>query len=566
MRAAKRPVTDGGMPSDMIRTRGRRPPLRPSLLRRARRPRPGRRPPAGLDVRVQPLPALLHNRPELIAPAVKEALDEHDVVAVAYADCGTYGALDEVLGDVPRLEGAHCYDVLAGPHAQAALEEEPGHLPADRLPGAHVRAHRAARARARPPSRAARRLLRPLHPRALARPAPDRRDARGRRARRRPSRPPAGGPGGRRGGARAPARGAAELDAAASETARSRPPTSRRRPAAARSTSRSPRRRAGGWRAGHAAAENVASQRAGLRPHDRRRRQPPRRRDRRPRRPRAAAAAQPRRRRRRAAARRRRARDRARPARADGGRRRQPPGGRRSRSPACSPTSACRPSATSAGSAPATSPCSRRSGWRWPARARAPAPARLEVGAGDALPLMSSNAATFATAALVMADLWDLLEAGLGVAALSFQALRGNREAFADAVAEARPLPGITLVSARLRALTAGAEPPARRQDPFGLRCLPPVAGALAWALSGLARRARRGDQRGRREPAVRGRRGAAQRRLPRRQLRAGARRPAARARPVRQPVGRPPVAPDGARPHRAASRSWPPTTRAARA
>ena len=113
-------------------------------------------------------------------------------------------------------------------------------------------------------------------------------------------------------------------------------------------------------------------------------------------------------------------------------------------------------------------------------------PARIAVGPGDALPLMSSNAATFATAALVLADLWDLLEAGHGIAALTFQALRGNREAFADAVAEARPLPGITLVSARLRALTAGAEPPARRQDPFGLRCLPPVAGALAWALAGL--------------------------------------------------------------------------------
>jgi histidine ammonia-lyase len=114
------------------------------------------------------------------------------------------------------------------------------------------------------------------------------------------------------------------------------------------------------------------------------------------------------------------------------------------------------------------------------------APARINVGAGDALPLMSSNAATYATAALVLADLWDLLEAGLVIAALSFQALRGNREAFADAVAEARPLPGITRVSARLRALTAGAEPAARRQDPFGLRCLPPVAGALAWALEGL--------------------------------------------------------------------------------
>jgi hypothetical protein len=79
----------------------------------------------GLDVEIRPLPALLHNRPERIAPAVQAALGD-DVVAVAYADCGTYGALDAVLGDVPRLAGAHCYDVLAGDEAQAALEEEPG--------------------------------------------------------------------------------------------------------------------------------------------------------------------------------------------------------------------------------------------------------------------------------------------------------------------------------------------------------------------------------------------------------------------------------------------------------
>jgi hypothetical protein len=80
----------------------------------------------GLDVHVHPLPALLHNRPELIAPAVREVLEREEVVAVAYADCGTYGALDAVLDGIPRLEGAHCYDVLAGEHAQAALEEEPG--------------------------------------------------------------------------------------------------------------------------------------------------------------------------------------------------------------------------------------------------------------------------------------------------------------------------------------------------------------------------------------------------------------------------------------------------------
>ena len=79
----------------------------------------------GLDVEVVPLPALLHNRPEKIAPAVEAALDD-DVVAVAYADCGTYGALDEVLGDLPRLAGDHCYDVLARDEVRAALEEEPG--------------------------------------------------------------------------------------------------------------------------------------------------------------------------------------------------------------------------------------------------------------------------------------------------------------------------------------------------------------------------------------------------------------------------------------------------------
>jgi Protein of unknown function (DUF1638) len=79
----------------------------------------------GLDLEVRPLPALMHNRPEQIAPAVREALTD-EVVAVAYADCGTYGALDEVLGDVPRLAGDHCYDVLARDEVRVALEEEPG--------------------------------------------------------------------------------------------------------------------------------------------------------------------------------------------------------------------------------------------------------------------------------------------------------------------------------------------------------------------------------------------------------------------------------------------------------
>ena len=108
------------------------------------------------------------------------------------------------------------------------------------------------------------------------------------------------------------------------------------------------------------------------------------------------------------------------------------------------------------------------------------------IEAGDALALMSSNAATHAAAALAWADARELLDAGLGIAALTFHALDGNREAFAPQLAAARPLPGLAAVSERLRVLTDGAPAPARMQDPFGLRCLPPVAGALHDAARAL--------------------------------------------------------------------------------
>ena len=86
----------------------------------------------GWDVDVVPVPALLHNRPERIAPAVEAELarlaEDYDRVAVAYADCGTYGALDAVLArtGAARLAGDHCYDVFARAEVRAALAEEPG--------------------------------------------------------------------------------------------------------------------------------------------------------------------------------------------------------------------------------------------------------------------------------------------------------------------------------------------------------------------------------------------------------------------------------------------------------
>jgi hypothetical protein len=83
-------------------------------------------------VDVQCLPAKLHLRPELIAPAVDAELrtaSGYDRVYVGYADCGTNGALDEVCKahGAERLPGLHCYGFFAGEDAWLRMQdEEPG--------------------------------------------------------------------------------------------------------------------------------------------------------------------------------------------------------------------------------------------------------------------------------------------------------------------------------------------------------------------------------------------------------------------------------------------------------
>jgi hypothetical protein len=87
----------------------------------------------GWQLELRCLPALLHNRPERIAAQAERlaraALARGQRVALGYADCGTYGALDELcqrLG-LTRLPGLHCYDLLAGPERmRAQFEAEPG--------------------------------------------------------------------------------------------------------------------------------------------------------------------------------------------------------------------------------------------------------------------------------------------------------------------------------------------------------------------------------------------------------------------------------------------------------
>ncbi len=81
------------------------------------------------NVTVRCLPAKLHSRPQLIAPAVDAKLQElagsYERVFVAYADCGTGGELDKVLDlhGVERLPGAHCYGFLTGNDAWQELHD-----------------------------------------------------------------------------------------------------------------------------------------------------------------------------------------------------------------------------------------------------------------------------------------------------------------------------------------------------------------------------------------------------------------------------------------------------------
>jgi hypothetical protein len=84
-------------------------------------------------VRVRCLPAKLHLFPDQIAHVVdaelRETAPRYERVFVAYADCGTSGALDRVLAahGAERIAGAHCYGFYAGETEWEQMHaEEPG--------------------------------------------------------------------------------------------------------------------------------------------------------------------------------------------------------------------------------------------------------------------------------------------------------------------------------------------------------------------------------------------------------------------------------------------------------
>ena len=73
-------------------------------------------------VELRCLSALLHNRPEQIPDAVREAIqtarqDGFSEILIGYADCGTGGLLDKLIENeegVSRIGGPHCYAFFSG--------------------------------------------------------------------------------------------------------------------------------------------------------------------------------------------------------------------------------------------------------------------------------------------------------------------------------------------------------------------------------------------------------------------------------------------------------------------
>jgi len=119
----------------------------------------------------------------------------------------------------------------------------------------------------------------------------------------------------------------------------------------------------------------------------------------------------------------------------------------------------------------------------------------LELGPKEGLALLNGTQMMGAIGALVLADADRLARTASVVAAMSVEALLGTDVAFSAAYQLARPHPGQIAVAAELRhllrdsGLQAGHHGHAHKvQDPYSLRCIPQVHGAVRDTLDYLRR------------------------------------------------------------------------------
>lgn len=115
--------------------------------------------------------------------------------------------------------------------------------------------------------------------------------------------------------------------------------------------------------------------------------------------------------------------------------------------------------------------------------------APLGLGPKEGLGLINGTQQSTAILALALADAEILLEAAVGAAAMSLEALLGSVASMHERVSRARPHPGQAWVAGRVRSLTRDSELMRshaecdRIQDPYSLRCLPQVLGSALEAL-----------------------------------------------------------------------------------
>ncbi len=125
----------------------------------------------------------------------------------------------------------------------------------------------------------------------------------------------------------------------------------------------------------------------------------------------------------------------------------------------------------------------RRMAGRAALRAARLRPLRLEAKEG--LAVLNGTAVMAGVGCLAVADSLRLLKDAEIAASMSFEALRGSPAPFDERLARLKRHPGHRLVAAHLRRLLQGSQivashrGPHRVQDPYSLRCIPQVLGAV---------------------------------------------------------------------------------------
>jgi histidine ammonia-lyase len=117
----------------------------------------------------------------------------------------------------------------------------------------------------------------------------------------------------------------------------------------------------------------------------------------------------------------------------------------------------------------------------------------LTLQSKEGIAIINGTAVLSGVGALVVHDGLRLLKDAQVAASMSFEALRGSPKPFDDRLVRLNPQPGVREVAANLRRLLRRSEiipshkGPHKVQDPYTLRCIPQVLGAVRAALDQAA-------------------------------------------------------------------------------